>query len=273
MPEAWCTVIVPTRQRINYLVEAIESVRKQTCLDWLCIVAVDGEDLETTRYLRKAQVEDPRISHLLVTNGGSAARVRNAALGLVETPYVAFLDDDDIWVDYKLALQHDFFIKNPDTVLSSGQIIAFGDREGAWPIGDVPEVMDADFLCSGNRIATSTVVMRTQAIRDAGGFRSQYVLAEDYDLWLSLTRAGVLRYLPMPLALYRVHAGGISRNEISMLNAVDKLLSRHYREGLFSRRAYFSRLSEIYTIRSRFTSTMFLRLMWKMLSLMAGLQK
>lgn len=273
MLDAWVTVIVPTRQRINYLTEALDSVRNQTFADWCCIVAVDGEDSETISYLRQIEMKDPRFSHLVVKNGGSAARARNAALALVRTSYVAFLDDDDIWLDCKLACQHDNFIEYPESVLSCGQIICFGDLDGIWPNGYVPECLDADYLCSGNKIATSTVVASTHALLAAGGFSPQYLPAEDYHLWLSLTRAGLLRHLPIPLARYRVHAGGVSQNQAAMLKAVEQLLTHHYREGLFSKRTYLARLCEIYAVRSRAAKSLFPRLLWKACTIVVRILK
>lgn len=246
MTAAWVTVIVPTRRRPAFLVEALDSVRRQTFPGWRCIVAVDGDDPETVGILAALETREPRISHLVVRDGGSAARVRNAALVRAETPCVAFLDDDDVWLDDKLARQRDVFTARPDTVLSCGQIRLFGGRDGVWPAEPLPDVLDVGLLCTGNYVATSTVVARTAAVREAGGFDPRFVPAEDYDLWLSLAAAGKVRYLAAPLCRYRFHDGGTSRDEAAMLRSIEALLTRHHRRGLMPSPAYRKRLREIY---------------------------
>lgn len=264
MSGAWVTVIVPTRRRPAFLVEALDSVRRQTFTAWRCIVAVDGEDPETTGILTAIEAAEPRISHVVVREGGSAARVRNAGLALADTPCVAFLDDDDVWRDDKLALQHAVFVAHPGTVLTCSQIREFGQRDALWPAGPLPEVLDADRLCAGNEIATSTVVASTAAVRAAGGFDPRFVPAEDYDLWLSLTAAGEVRYLGVPLCRYRIHEGGVSRDEWAMLRAVEGLLARHRRRGNCSATRYWSRLREIHGHRRRLARSWVGRLRWRL---------
>jgi len=246
MSTPWVTVIVPTRHRPAFLVEALDSVRRQTFPGWRCVVAVDGDDPETVGILAAIETHERRISHLVVRDGGSAARVRNAALERAETPCVAFLDDDDVWLDDKLARQHEVFAAHPDTVLSCGQIQVFGRHESVWPAHPMPEVFDVDLLAAGNLVATSTVVARTAAVRDAGGFDAQFVPAEDYDLWLSLAGAGEVRYLAVPLCRYRFHDGGVSRDEAAMLRSIEALLRRHHRRGLLPSQVFRKRRREIH---------------------------
>jgi glycosyltransferase involved in cell wall biosynthesis len=245
MTAPWVTAIVPTRRRPAFLVEALDSVRRQTFSGWRCIVAVDGDDPETIGILTALETEEPRIAHLVVRDGGSAARVRNAALERAETPCVAFLDDDDVWLDDKLARQHEVFAAHPSTVLSCGQIRLFDGAQGVWPAHPLPEVFDVELLSDGNHVATSTVVARTGAVRDVGGFDPRFAPAEDYDLWLSLAAAGEVRYLAVPLCRYRFHDGGVSRDEGAMLRSIELLLTRHHRRGLMPSPVFRKRLREI----------------------------
>lgn len=272
MTDAWVTVIVPTRRRPAFLVEALESVRRQTFSAWRCVVAVDGDDPETVGILTAIEAAEPRISHLVARDGGSAARVRSAGLARADTPCVAFLDDDDVWLADKLARQHAIFVAHPRTVLVCCQIRTFGDQDALWPAGPLPEVLDADLLCAGNEIATSTVVARTAAVRAAGGFDQRFVPAEDYDLWLSLTAVGEVRYLDVPLCRYRMHDGGVSRDEWAMLRAVERLLTRHHRRGICSAHRYWSRLRQIHGRRRQLADSRLGRLRWKLQRKLAELR-
>lgn len=262
MSDAWVTVIVPTRRRPAFLVEALDSVRRQTFAAWRCVVAVDGDDPETIGILTAIEAAEPRISHVVVRDGDSAARVRNAGLARADTPCVAFLDDDDIWLDDKLARQHAVFVAHPRSVLVCCQVRTFGDRDELWPARPLPEVLGADLLCAGNEVATSTVVARTADVRAAGGFDPRFVPAEDYDLWLSLTAFGEVRYLGVPLCRYRVHGGGVSRDERAMLRAIERLLTRHHRRGICSSHRYWSRIRTLHGHRRHLAGSRLERLRW-----------
>lgn len=253
MNAAWVTVIIPTKGRPAILAEAVQSVRCQSCPDWECVVAIDGHDPETQRYVSSVISEDSRFRMLVVENGGMAARVRNAALDCVTTPFLAFLDDDDVWLAPKLTTQKAVFAEHPRAILSCGRIEEFGDRAGTWPSGAVPSVLDANLLCEGNRVATSTVVARTWAIHEAGGFDAHQVVAEDYDLWLRMTAIGELRFSDATLCRYRVHVGNSSRHQLRMLEEEENVLRRRFPDGLFSRKVYRKRMRRIRRERAKRT--------------------
>src|SRR5580693_7584371 len=89
------SVVLPTFNRLRFLRPAIESVYAQTFTDWDLIVADDGSDLETRRYLQTL-TNDPRVTVLWLPHTGRPSMVRNAALLRAAGEYVAFLDSDDL---------------------------------------------------------------------------------------------------------------------------------------------------------------------------------
>src|SRR5688572_23189690 len=97
------SVIVASFNRTEYLMEAVESVIHQTWSDWELLIADDGSDEPTKRYL--AKLADPRVHVLWLQHSGNPAAVRNAALNIAHGEYVAFLDSDDAWMPSKLAAQ------------------------------------------------------------------------------------------------------------------------------------------------------------------------
>lgn len=251
MHSPWVTVVIPTKARPALLAEALESVRRQTFSDWQCIVAVDGANAETVQLLESVRKKDSRFEYFVVHDGGTAARVRNAAILRVTTPFMAFLDDDDVWLDNKLAIQHAVFEENPDTVLCCGRIEEFGERTATWPAGPVPNILDTNLLCSGNFVATSTVVARASVVIGASGFNPDYTFAEDYDLWLRISTLGDLRFVDSLLCRYRVHGGNISRNQVLMLEQVERILKRRFQEGHFSPHSFRKRMRNLYHERAR----------------------
>lgn len=90
------TVIVPGRDVAPYADDALSSLRNQTLGEWTAILIDDGSRDATGRIFAEAADSDPRfrvVSHERAVGLGAA---RNVGLDRVETPFVAFLDADDI---------------------------------------------------------------------------------------------------------------------------------------------------------------------------------
>ena len=96
MSEPAVTVIVPGRDVGPFAAEAIASLRAQTFDGWCAILVDDGSTDETTRIFAEAAAEDPRFTLLRNEVPVGLGAARNAALELVRTPLVGFLDADDV---------------------------------------------------------------------------------------------------------------------------------------------------------------------------------
>src|ERR1700733_11251308 len=97
------SIILPTFNRQEYLVPAIESVLAQTFEQWELIIADDGSADATRRYLQS--LADPRIEVMLLEHTGKPCVISNLAIRRARGQYIAFLDSDDLWLPEKLAAQ------------------------------------------------------------------------------------------------------------------------------------------------------------------------
>ncbi|WP_296194437.1 glycosyltransferase family 2 protein [uncultured Microbacterium sp.] len=90
------TIIVPGRDVAPFAPEALASLEAQTLTRWRAILVDDGSIDATGEQFDAAAARDARFSviHLPVAIGLGAAR--NLALARVETPFVGFLDADDV---------------------------------------------------------------------------------------------------------------------------------------------------------------------------------
>lgn len=93
---ATVTVIVPGRDVADYAADALESLRAQTFPAWRAILVDDGSTDATTAVFAEAADTDPRFHFVRHDRARGLGAARNAALELVETPLVAFLDADDV---------------------------------------------------------------------------------------------------------------------------------------------------------------------------------
>ena len=94
------SVVIPSYNRSAWLVTALESVFAQTEPAFEIIVADDGSTDDTPDTLRKYE---GRVKVLTQRNAGPAA-ARNLGIAAATGDYIAFLDSDDLWFPWTLAL-------------------------------------------------------------------------------------------------------------------------------------------------------------------------
>ena len=157
-------------------------------------------------------------------DGPSAARNRAVAKGSAE--FLAFLDDDDLWLPRRLdaaiatlQARDDVGLVCGDAKLASGGLFLGSERRrGDHHHRDL--TLDS-FVC------TSTVTMRRAEWDAAGGMDESVRLAEDYDLYLRVTRYGLrIHVMDEILAVYTDTGEGIGRDCGMMAAATLDALSR-----------------------------------------------
>lgn len=182
------TVIIPTHNRADLLVEAIESVAQQSYKNVEIIVIDDIGSSETKKALEPFSALDVRY---LVNPGRGAASSRNLGAAKASGELVAFLDDDDLWLPMKLEKQVTRFQEAPSlsAVFSACEVrfeelgISYNTRPQLRPtLSDV---------CVENCLgATISCVMRRDVFEGLGGFDERFPAREEYDLWLRLLASG-----------------------------------------------------------------------------------
>lgn len=180
------SVIIPTYNRASVLNRAIDSVLGQTFKDWELIIVDDGSTDETSELLQSHSHES--LSIYRTSNQGVSA-ARNLGLQKAHGEWVAFLDSDDEWLPEKLAKQMAYAEAHPDILIVHGEEIWVRNGVRVNPMkkhqkrgGDI--FGDAVKLCC---ISPSTVLLKKSLLLDLGGFREDYPVCEDYDLWLKIT--------------------------------------------------------------------------------------
>jgi glycosyltransferase involved in cell wall biosynthesis len=97
------SVVIPTCERPTLLARAVECALAQTLRSIEVIVVVDGKDQQSRDVL--AAVKDPRLRELVPPRRLGNAGARNAGVEMARGRWVAFLDDDDLWMESKLERQ------------------------------------------------------------------------------------------------------------------------------------------------------------------------
>ena len=188
----------------GYIFEAIESVMAQTIKPRHFIIVDDGSTDGTGREIRKrygSQVE------LVEVEKGGVSRARNIGTFRVATKYVAFLDDDDLFLPEKLEKQLQACDSQPSAVMvfSAAQCI---DPQGSLlhiVRSSMTGITFPESLLGNDFTLPSSVMVSVEAIRSAGAFHEALRLSEDFDFFVRISQVGTSIYLDEPLIHYRVH--------------------------------------------------------------------
>ena len=109
--KALISVVVTTFNRERLLLETLASIRSQ---DWELteIIVVDNFSTDGTG-AAVAGLGDSRIKYFRNHNGGCIAVNRNFGISMAGGDYIAFCDDDDLWLPGKLTAQARILESNP----------------------------------------------------------------------------------------------------------------------------------------------------------------
>ena len=208
------SVIIPTYNRAAYLKLALKSVLEQTYKNIEVIIADDGSTDNTAEVV--AGFNDPRIKHFYQRNTGLPAAARNLGLREASGEYIAFLDSDDMWLPKKLELQVEYLREHPEyhLVYSNARIInEKGIRKGLLLKSEsLKEGEIFEELIKTNFIPQLTVLMKREVFENIGFLNEDPSLraVEDYEYWLRVALRYKIGFVKEPLAMYRVHSGGIA---------------------------------------------------------------
>jgi glycosyltransferase involved in cell wall biosynthesis len=227
------TAAISTYNREALLVQALDSVLAQTYADFEVIV-VDNGSLPATRTALEPYMD--RIRYVWQENRGRAGG-RNRAIELAHGTYVAFLDDDDLWLADKLERQEAAFREHPRAALVHGHVEVIDEagalqpqltavHRGLWSRAHAGRIGYAEYALE-SRCFTSATAIPLAALKAIGGYDGS-VRLEDVDLYLRLALQGEIVFLEGdPLARYRHHASQTGNDELArgMIDVAHKHLA------------------------------------------------
>jgi hypothetical protein len=177
------SVIIPTYNRRDLLVETLASVRAQADCD-VEVVIVDDGSTDGTRELLAAEdgVRCIRQEH------AGAQRARNVGLEESQGEYIQYLDSDDLLAPGKLAAQAGYLLDHPQVDAVYGQALGFVDPDPTairFRLSGAPR--DRLMLhLRGHRLLahTSSVLWRRSAVERIGPWDERFSRWQDWDYLL-----------------------------------------------------------------------------------------
>ncbi|MGC4007102.1 MAG: glycosyltransferase [Pirellulales bacterium] len=194
------SVIIPTYNRAETLIEAVESVLAQSFRDYEIVVADDGSTDDTAA--RLAPYLD-RLCYDTAPNRGQSA-ARNRAARSARGEILAFLDSDDLWTPDRLAAQLPLF---DDAALgwSYCDMDYFGDERSSSRPSSFHKTPPhrgrilKSLIVDGCPMHTPTLMVRKELFFAVGGYDEALRVFEDHDLYYRLAAASPVDYVDRAL--------------------------------------------------------------------------
>lgn len=234
------SVLIPTYNRAELIVESLESVFDQTFSDYEIIVIDDGST-DNSKMILASLIESNKIRYIYQKNAGAAA-ARNTGIKHARGKYVAFLDSDDLYYPDKLLKQVKFLDNHPEAYIVHSDFSKFdnlgndlGVRDTSYFSGWIyPHIL----LHWSMLMAIPCVMVKRNIFEQIGLFDESLTYSEDLDLWARIAMKFPFHRIPIPLVRIRDHKQSISSNRSTAQNSIiylekafvrDPGLGKHFR--------------------------------------------
>ena len=234
------TVVIPCYNGARFLEESLASVRNQSAPPREIIVVDDASQDNSVEIARGLGVQ---VIALEKNAGPSAAR--NAGIRLATSEYIAFLDADDRWRPNHLELVVSAFKPHPEAVLAFGQVAQLGESRRITDLhlpNGIPMDLSAT-LAYENCVPQSGAIARREMLLETP-YDETMRYAEDYDLWLRLSRRGTMISIDAITLEWRGHENQASKAEVRMLDGAWKARLKYIAALGDGGEEFFSRIEE-----------------------------
>lgn len=234
------SVIIPTRNRAALLQNAIESVLAVQRHDFdLEVIVVDDGSTDNTA----STVSQYPVSYVQ-TAGLGASGARNTGITIARGDFIAFLDDDDVWLPTNITPQLKAFAANPTYGAVHGQVIFTGPDRTPWGAPTPPGPLSSgwifhDLLDYWPQVAS--LLVRRSVLDDVGLFDVTLRAEEDWDLILRIAWRYPIGRVEEPLALFRQRDDDDDIYFYRCLPDTVKVFHRHTRREPLPRRLLLQR--------------------------------
>lgn len=197
------SIITPSFNSSQYIVNTISSVISQTFTKWEMIIVDDNSTDNSREKIKEFLDIEPRIKAIFLNTNVGAAKARNIALQKARGRFIAFLDSDDIWSPKKLEIQINFMLSKD--IAFSFTAYNLMNEKGIYlnKIIEVPISLNYHQYLRNTIIGCLTVIID----KNKTDYFEMPIIRSSHDmaLWLLILKKGFVAYgLNEVLASYRL---------------------------------------------------------------------
>jgi glycosyltransferase involved in cell wall biosynthesis len=201
-------VIIPIYNQSKYLPQALDSVLKQGVLRKNIYViddcSSDRPDLIASKY---------NIAYLKTDQNSGPAVARNLGIKSSSSEFIAFLDADDMMLPGRVLSSLNSLLQSNAGMVCGNYCFWVNRSSVTAPFYKSSVQISYQNMIMNNFVACGSVTIRRSVLEDVGGFNPEYLVAEDYDLWLRVVEKYKINYIHNPLYLY--HRDTINKNSLT----------------------------------------------------------
>lgn len=241
------SVIIPCYNGTKWVRDTIDSVLNQTYQEFELII-VDDDSTDNLEKIIENYSSDERIRYIQHKKNRGIPAARNTGIKASIGQYIAFLDQDDLWLKMKLEKQVEIFEQDKDRKIGLifTNIVCIGSNgkriKAKWPNKSVLKELSKKTgkeilieLFRENFIATSSVVVRKkECFKKLGLLNEDLYSGDDYEFWLRVAGNLKIKYVDESLTKKRMHK--------------NNTLKKHMEEG----KVYQDRIRILHQITNRY---------------------
>lgn len=219
------SVVIPTYNRPNLIIRAVESVNNQTYSNIEIIVVDDASEQDIESVLAKFD----KVKFIKNNKNQGPCFSRNEGLREAKGEFINFLDDDDFIYPNKIKKQIDLFLKSIDSNLGMVTSHAVDGRSGSKFVkyncvkGNIYDELLNSYVVSG----IETMLFKTDGVKEIGGFDERLESSQEYDLLIRFTEKYTVDYVDEVLSQENRSVNQISTNFDKKINGARYLYRKH----------------------------------------------
>lgn len=229
--ESLVSVVIVTYNRpIEVLKRAVESVVNQTYNNIEIIVVNDYPEDKLGAVKIKEMLSsflNETIQYIEPKHNSGACAARNLGLSIANGVYVAFLDDDDYWLNEKIEVQLSGFCADNIGVVYTPYYLKYKDKQEIVRTYAISGKLTESLLYRNTMCIFP--LMRTELVRKVGGFDIELTASQEHDLLLRLSEICDFDFVDKPTAVYDVSEESISMNIPKKIKAFEMFQVKHKR--------------------------------------------
>ena len=219
-------IILPNFNSSDSIKETIKSIIDQTFKNWKLIIVDDCSDKKTKTILKKFS-KNKKIKIFWLKRNKGAGYCRNYAIKKSKSPYLAFIDSDDIWKKDKLETQLRF-MENNNYLFTYTNYETFGKKTKF-----ISPAKEYDFkkFINDTSICTSTMIVKRNILKNIEFTNSE--ICEDYFFKCKILKICNAYCLDDFLTKYRIRKNSLQSNSLKNFYWIWKINKEYNKFNFF----------------------------------------
>jgi len=229
------SIILPLYNGEEFIEKTLLSIGQQSFYDAELIVVNDGSSDSSCEIIHRVirTSSCPILKNLKIINkeNGGVASARNLGIKESKGEWLAFIDQDDVWLPHKLEHQVDLLHEsNAKWCYSSFVRFYSNGKEVLKQNGSKDRMETLRLLVSGKLfIPPSTVLVEKSVCVKEGGFDSNFIPSDEWDFFLTLAEKYKSAYCPEVLVKFRSHPSSTAKKQKrKIFEAQLRVIEKHF---------------------------------------------